>query len=72
MTVDSKVEKKDAPKDPTIRTDAPAEPAEGAHELAPLSEQYWSAENKEYRDMPEDMKPDPTTVAQVEVRPDEK
>lgn len=45
---------------------------EGSHPIRPLAEQDWAAVNKQYRDMPDDQKPDPSTVAQLEVRSEEK
>ena len=58
-------------KDPTVTggSTGPAYP-EGTHPARLASEVTTSAENIEYRDNPD--KPDPTTVAQLEVRPDEK
>lgn len=55
-------------KDPTISSRSversPGYP-EGTHPARPASEVTHSAANKQYRDNPD--KPDPTTVAQVEV-----
>ena len=45
-------------------TDAPSYP-EGTHPAPAPSETTFAAENKKYADMPD--KPDPTTVAQVEI-----
>lgn len=57
--------------DPTIRTaGVVAEYPEGSHPIAPLAEQDYAAVNKTYGEM--QAKPDPSTVANVEVRPDEK
>lgn len=58
-------------KDPTVTSDVagPAYP-EGTHPARPVSEVSDSAANREYRDNPD--KPDETSIAQVEVRPDEK
>lgn len=55
--------------DPTIRRVRGAAPEypEGTHPLRQVSEVTHSAANLEYRDMPEDRKPDPTTVAQEQV-----
>jgi hypothetical protein len=59
--------------DPTIKsTGVVAEYPEGTHPIRPLKEQTLSAVNKEYKEMPDDEKPDPSTVANLEVRPDEK
>lgn len=51
--------------DPTVTSEATAEFPDGAHPARPLSEVTGSAENRKYADNPD--KPDPTTVAQVEV-----
>ena len=53
--------------DPTIRTLRGAAPEypEGTHEIAPLEEQDFGPHRFEYKDMPDDQKPDPSTVAQV-------
>lgn len=48
------------------------EPAGGAHEIRPLSEQDWAAQNLEYRVMPDEFKPDPSTVAEVQILPEDK
>ena len=40
---------------------------EGWHPIRPLAEQDWAAVNKEYRAMPDDQKPDPSTVAEIEI-----
>lgn len=57
--------------DPTIRIEGVvAEYPEGSHPIAPLAEQHYSAVNKEYGPMED--KPDPSTVANVELRADEK
>ncbi len=54
--------------DPTIRSQGVvAEYPEGTHPIHPLAEQDWAAVNKEYAEMPDDQKPDPSTVAQIEV-----
>src|SRR4051794_2705095 len=55
--------------DPTIRRVRGAAPEypEGTHPPRQVSEVTHSAANLEYRDMPEDRKPDPTTVAQEQV-----
>lgn len=55
----------------SVRKDNDGYP-EGTHPIRPLAEQDLAAVNKEYRDLPDSEKPDPSTVAQVEVRPDEK
>lgn len=66
-------EKKSPEKDPTISTGSVQEGyPDGTHPLHPLAEQHYAAANKEYRDMPDDEKPDPSSVAQVEVLPDDK
>lgn len=55
--------------DPTVRNlkgGAPEYP-EGTHPIKAASETTHSATNIEYQDMPEKDKPDPTTVAQVQV-----
>ena len=55
--------------DPTVKS-TPTGPdyPEGTHPLRPLSEQVDAATNKSYKDNPD--KPDPTTIAQVEVEKD--
>jgi hypothetical protein len=55
--------------DPTVSTTA--EPAPGTHPAVPVSEGADSADQKQYRELSDDEKPDPTTKAQAEVRPDE-
>lgn len=47
-------------------------PAEGSHPIRPLSEQDWAAENLEYREMPDRLKPDPSTVAEIQILPEDK
>jgi hypothetical protein len=57
--------------DPTITSvSGAAEYPDGTHPPAPIEKQDLSAANREYREM--DDKPSPDTVAQVEVRSDEK
>ncbi len=56
--------------DPTVKSGSAPEYPEGSHPIAPLADQDWSAQNKEYRENPD--KPDPTTVAQVEIVPESK
>jgi hypothetical protein len=58
-------EKKD--KDPTVTSEVVAEFPEGTHPARPASEVTHSAENLQYRDMPDDRKPDPSTIAQEQV-----
>lgn len=54
--------------DPTIRSGtAVDEYPEGTHPARSVSEVTHSATNLKYEDMPDDQKPDPTTVAQVQV-----
>jgi hypothetical protein len=50
--------------DPTVRhlKGAAPEYPEGTHPPAPASEQTWSAERFSYSDLPDDEKPDPTSV----------
>ena len=45
---------------------------EGWHEIRPLAEQDWAAVNLEYRDMPDSEKPDPSTVAEIQILPEDK
>ncbi len=51
--------------DPTV-TSSKAEPSEGSHELRPLEETTDAASNLRYEEAKD--KPDPTTVAQVQIR----
>jgi hypothetical protein len=51
--------------DPTVTSDATADAPEGSHPARPVDEAADAASNKKYKDNPD--KPDPTTVAQVEV-----
>jgi hypothetical protein len=68
---DSKRQQATKDSDPTIRsTSGAAEYPDGTHPPAPIEKQELSAANREYREM--DDKPSPDTVAQVEIRPDEK
>jgi hypothetical protein len=68
---DSKRQQATKDSDPTIRsTSGAAEYPDGTHPPAPIEKQDLSAANREYREM--DDKPSPDTVAQVEVRSDEK
>jgi hypothetical protein len=54
--------------DPTIKQGGVvASYPEGTHPIRPLKEQTYAAVNKEYKDMPDEDKPDPSTVAQYEV-----
>ena len=57
--------------DPTVTsaTTAPEYP-EGTHPAVSISEGADAASSLQYRDMPDDLKPDPTTVAQEQVLPD--
>jgi hypothetical protein len=59
--------------DPTVSSDAvdSTEYPEGTHPARSASEVTDSAENIKYADMPDSDKPDPSTVAQVEVRNDD-
>jgi hypothetical protein len=45
---------------------------DGWHPIRPLSEQDWAAENLKYRAMPDSEKPDPSTVAEIQVLPEDK
>jgi hypothetical protein len=54
--------------DPTVSS-SHGEPVEGWHEARPIEEADDSATTKKYQDAPD--KPADSTVAQVEVRPDE-
>lgn len=59
-----------AKKDPTVTSDIGGDAyPEGTHPARPASETFHGQE-REYKDNPD--KPDPSTIAQVEVRPDEK
>lgn len=40
---------------------------EGSHPLHPLSEQTHAAVNLEYRDMPDDRKPDPSSIVEEQI-----
>jgi hypothetical protein len=52
--------------DPTVRSrGAVPEYPEGTHPPAPISAQTWNGERFTYSDMPDEQKPDPSTVAQV-------
>ena len=51
--------------DPTVTSDATADAPEGSHPARPVDEAADAASSKKYKDNPD--KPDPTTVAQVEV-----
>ncbi len=54
--------------DPTIKTSGGETYPEGTHPLHPLAEQDWAAVNVKHEDNPD--KPDPSTVAQIEVVPE--
>ena len=56
-------------KDPTVTGNASAEPSAGWHPARPVEEASDAAVNRRYEEMPG--KPDPSTVAQIEVPPDE-
>ena len=61
-----------ADKDPTVRTLKGAAPEypEGTHPPNPVSDQTWGPNRFEYSDLPDDEKPDPTSVvSQVEPDP---
>lgn len=54
--------------DPTVTTDRVGdEYPEGTHPARSPSEVTHSAENLEYQDMPDDRKPDPSSIAQEQV-----
>ena len=57
--------------DPTIKSASKDEPdyPEGTHPARPVSETHHSADRITYKDNPD--KPDPSTVAQVAVFPDD-
>lgn len=59
-------------KDPTVKSarSAPSDALDGVHPARPISEADDAAVNKSYKDNPD--KPDPSTVAQVEVLPEDK
>ena len=58
-------------KDPTVRSgSSPSSATDGVHPAVPVSEGADAAANKEFKDNPD--KPDPTSIAQVEVVPDSK
>jgi hypothetical protein len=63
-------EKRREKSDPTVTSKSVSEGYQedrGSHPIRPLAEQTYAAENVEYADNED--KPDPTTVAQVEVGP---
>lgn len=65
---DSKADKKD----PTIKSDSiDTSWPEGTHPALPASEVTHSADRFEYRDLPDDRKPDASTVAQEQILPDD-
>jgi hypothetical protein len=54
--------------DPTVTGALQGDPyPEGTHPARPVSEVTHSAENLEYRDMPADRKPDPSSIVQEQV-----
>jgi hypothetical protein len=57
--------------DPTVTsmTGAPDYP-EGTHPARPVSETTFGADKLSYKDMPADMKPDPSTIAQIQDVPE--
>lgn len=56
--------------DPTLKSDEPEVVyPEGTHAPLPVSETHHSAERIDYQDNPD--KPDPTTVAQIAVFPED-
>jgi hypothetical protein len=56
--------------DPTVTSELTGpEYPEGTHPALPASEVTYSADKREYKDNPD--KPDPTSIAQVEVLPEE-
>jgi hypothetical protein len=60
-------------RDPTVTSASAGERyPEGTHPAVPIDEGADSATNKVYEDMPDDQKPAASTVAQVEVRPEER
>ena len=55
-------------KDPTITSDSvAADYPEGTHPARPASEVTHSAENLKYRDLPDDRKPDPSSIVQEQI-----
>ena len=52
--------------DPSVRhlKGAAPEYPEGTHPIHPISEQTWNGERFTYSDLPDDQKPDPTSVIQ--------
>lgn len=55
-------------KDPTVTSDLAGDAyPEGTHPARPVSEVTHSAENAVYRDLPDDRKPDATSIAQEQV-----
>ena len=60
--------KSNAPADKGEGVKVDASAPEGWHPIRPLADQDWAAVNKQYRDLSNDEKPDPSTVAQVEVK----
>jgi hypothetical protein len=62
-----------AKNDPTVASDSTApEFPEGTHPARPASEVTDSATNLAYRDLPDERKPDPSTIAQEQVLPEDK
>ena len=61
-------------KDPTISTSSVDKTAypEGTHPALPPSEVTFSPDRFDYRDATADEKPDPSTVMQVQVLPEDK
>jgi hypothetical protein len=57
--------------DPTVTSVGPEYP-EGTHAARQASEVTTSAAKLEYRDLPADRKPDPSTIAQEQVLPEDK
>lgn len=59
----------DRKKDPTVTSDVGGDAyPEGTHPARPVSETTFAAEKREYKDNPD--KPDPSSIAQVEVVPE--
>lgn len=57
--------------DPTVRSGASGNFPDGVNPAPPVEEADHAAVDKVYEDMPDDQKPNVSSVAQVEIRPEE-
>lgn len=55
------------PADPTIKSGGGEDYPEGTHPARPVEEVTHAAEKNEYKDMPDDVKPSKSSVAQEQV-----